>query len=115
MNHKKSDNGTPADPLYGLLDDDPADDLAPEGETLDLYWHFKDEALIDPKNLRNNGYLRETYQMLLDRIERLRGYELQALHFASTSDLLKWIRSDDDRMEWAWSNRTYSRLLQESK
>jgi hypothetical protein len=115
MNHKKSDNGNPKDPFYGLLDNGPDDDLAPMGELYDLFWYFTDQALIDPEDSRNNGYLEEARQMLYERIERLRIYELEAMKFRSTSDLLKWIRSSEDRMAWAWSNRTYSRLLQESK
>ncbi len=106
MNHEN--------PYDGLLDDERDGDLAPTGEALDMWWHFKNEALIDPNNSRNDGYLKELFPILLDRFDRFHKYELQALHFVSTSELLKWIRSDDDRMDWACSNKTYRRLLEES-
>ncbi len=117
MNHKKSDNENPDGALFGPLDNDDGEDdyPAPMGDPYDLFWQFTNEAFIDPENSRNNKYLAEVREMLYERIERLRMYELEALKFPSTSDLLKWIRSSEDREEWAWSNRTYSRLLQESK
>jgi hypothetical protein len=114
MNHKKSDNGNLEAPFYGLLDNGPDDDLAPEGEALRVFWHFKDEAFIDPKNAYNDKYLKEVTQLVIERIDRWHSYEHQALHFVSTSELLKWIRSDDDRLEWACSNGTYNNLLQQS-
>jgi hypothetical protein len=114
MNHEKSDNGYPEDPYDGLLDSGRDDEPGPTGDPLDLFWHFKNEALIDPNNARHDRYLKESYRHVLDRIDCFHTYELQALHFESTSELLKWIRADDDRMDWAYSNRTYRRLLEES-
>lgn len=114
MSNEKSNNGYPENPYEDLLDDEREGGLAPTGDPYDMFWHFKDEALINPKNSRNDGYLKELFPMLLDRIDRYHTYEIKALHFESTSDLLKWIRSDEDLVDWAWTHRTYRRLLEES-
>lgn len=114
MKNEQTNNGYTKDPYEGLLDSGPENDLAPEGEALDLFWHFKDEADLNPNTPRIDKFLKQAWSMVLDHIERNQRYELEALHFATTKELLMWIRRDDDRIDWAWSNRTYRRMLEET-
>lgn len=111
MKNEQTDNGYPQDPYEGLLDSGPENGLAPEGEALDLFWYFKDEADRNPNTPRIDKFLKEVSSIVLSRIEAYQRYELEALHFATTKELLIWIRMDDDRLDWAWSNRTYRRML----
>lgn len=114
MKNEQTNKGYPEDPYEGLLDSGPENGLAPEGEALDLFWYFKDEADRNPNTSRIDKFLKEISSIVLDRIETYQRYELEALHFATTKELLIWIRMDDDRLDWAWSNRTYKRMLEES-
>ncbi len=114
MKNEQTYNGYPQDPYEGLLDSGPENGLAPEGEALDLFWYFKDEADRNPNTPRIDKFLKEVSSIVLNRIEAYQRYELEALHFATTKELLMWIRMDDDRLDWAWSNRTYRRMLKET-
>ena len=113
MKNEQTNSGYPEDSYERLLDSGHENDLAPEGEALDLFWHFKDEADLNPNAPRIHKLLKEVSSVVLDRIERHQRYELEALHFATTKELLMWIRTNDDRLDWAWSNRTYKRMLEE--
>lgn len=86
------------------------DDFLPEGPPLDLFWYLKDRSasgLADVSVSSDLPYFSEI-------VYRHLRYEQEALTFASTRELLTWVNEDEDRVNWAWTNPTYRRLLEAS-
>jgi hypothetical protein len=110
MTIDKTEKRISDDSQEGGQDIDLNDGLLAEGSPLDLFWYLKDlsaSGLADVSVSSDLPYFSEI-------VYRHLGYEQEALTFASTSELLTWVNEDEDRVNWAWTNPTYRRLLESS-